>query len=59
MSEADYLQDSGVYKCVAHNQAGTAEAMATVTIHNPNNTVHGEYDRSPWVKDFRIFSAGF
>ena len=36
--DVDYLQDSGVFMCVAHNNAGTSQASATITIHNPNDT---------------------
>ena len=36
--DVDYLEDSGVYTCVAHNNAGTSKASATITIHNPNDT---------------------
>ena len=36
--DVDYVEDSGVYTCVAHNNAGTSKASATITIRNPNDT---------------------
>lgn len=36
--DADFIEDSGVYKCQASNTAGQGEATVTINVHNPNGT---------------------
>ncbi|GAB1606356.1 follistatin-related protein 5-like [Argonauta hians] len=35
---ANYLTDTGAYKCTAQNQAGKAQGVSTVFIQNPNSS---------------------
>ena len=44
MNNVDWEIDTGEYKCVARNQAGSATASVVVTVNKPNTTQLGELE---------------
>ncbi|XP_046379579.2 follistatin-related protein 5-like [Haliotis rufescens] len=46
--KADYLRDTGAYKCIANNQAGRSDDVASIFIQNPNKTNSYSYSQKSY-----------